>query len=116
VVRFPPVLPSLLPFLPLTSPSRSPLPSSQRYPDILQNATHSTSYLGALIASRYPSITRDEIVSEIFQSGLGIADASTEEVDEVWRWRTDGYRANRALADCVRSFSLSSSSLFKMGY
>ncbi|GAA5897799.1 hypothetical protein JCM6882_000100 [Rhodosporidiobolus microsporus] len=71
------------------------------YPDALVNATHSTSYLGALIASRYPSITRDEIISEVFQTGLGITDAATEEVDRVWQYRTDAYRANRVLADAI---------------
>ncbi|GAA5839130.1 hypothetical protein JCM11251_003684 [Rhodosporidiobolus azoricus] len=71
------------------------------YPDALNNATHSTSYLGLVIASRYPSITRDQIRSEIFEAGLGITDASTEEMDRVWQYRTDAYRANRVLADAI---------------
>ncbi|GAA6043897.1 hypothetical protein JCM8097_004295 [Rhodosporidiobolus ruineniae] len=71
------------------------------YPDALLNATHSTSYLGSLIASRYPSITRDQLVSEVFRDGLGITDATTEEVDKVWEYRADAYWANRALADAI---------------
>ncbi|GAA5851701.1 hypothetical protein JCM8547_001179 [Rhodosporidiobolus lusitaniae] len=71
------------------------------YPDALSNATHSTSYLGSFIVSRYPSITRDEIVQEVFVEGLGILDASKEEVDRVWQRRTDAYWANRVLADAI---------------
>ncbi|GAA6018024.1 hypothetical protein JCM10207_002744 [Rhodosporidiobolus poonsookiae] len=71
------------------------------YPDALLNATHSTSYLGAQIASRYPSITRDELVRDIFEAGLGIKDAASEEIDRVWQYRTDAYRANRVLADAI---------------
>ncbi|GAA5987469.1 hypothetical protein JCM11641_003839 [Rhodosporidiobolus odoratus] len=71
------------------------------YPDALLAATHSTSYLGSLIASRYPAITREEIVSEVFEDGLGINDAASSEIDRVWQARTDAYWANRVLADAI---------------
>ncbi|BGP40685.1 vacuolar alkaline phosphatase [Rhodotorula kratochvilovae] len=71
------------------------------YPDMLANATHSTSYLGALFASQYPAATREWVVSELFIKGLGITDAASAEVDAVWMARTDAYGANRALADAI---------------
>lgn len=80
-------------------PPRAP----RRYPDALANATHSTPYLGDRLASEYPSATRDWVISELFEKGLGITDATSEEVDRVWQQRQDAYRANRALADAVRS-------------
>lgn len=76
--------------------------SQRRYPDVLFRATRSTSYLGELFASRYPAATRDWVVSELFNKGLGINDTARWEVDEVWTERTNAYRANRALADAVR--------------
>jgi len=78
-----------------------------RYPDALQNATHSTSYLGQLVASRYPSTTRDWVQTEIYEKGLGIMDVASWELDQLWQERTDAYKANRVLADAV-SLSLSS--------
>ncbi|GAA5899078.1 hypothetical protein JCM8208_002998 [Rhodotorula glutinis] len=71
------------------------------YPDVLFKATRSTSYLGELFASRYPAATREWVVSELFDKGLGIVDPARWEVDEVWTERADGYRANRALADAI---------------
>ncbi|GJN91046.1 hypothetical protein Rhopal_004061-T1 [Rhodotorula paludigena] len=71
------------------------------YPDALANATHSTPYLGDRLVSEYPSATRDWVVSELFEKGLGITDATSEEVDRVWQQRQDAYRANRALADAI---------------
>lgn len=72
-----------------------------RYPDALVNATHSSAYLGSLFASRYPAATRDWVISELFEKGLGIVDAAEWEVDAVWKMRQDAYGANRALADAV---------------
>ncbi|CEQ41938.1 SPOSA6832_03716, partial [Sporobolomyces salmonicolor] len=74
----------------------------RRYPDVLINATHSTSYLGSLVASRYPSTTRDWVQTEIYEKGLGIMDVAGWELDQLWMNRTDAYRANRVLADAVR--------------
>lgn len=79
-------------------PPRAP----RRYPDALANATHSTPYLGDRLVSEYPSATRDWVVSELFEKGLGITDATSGEVDRVWQQRQDAYRANLALADAVR--------------
>ncbi|GAA5940885.1 hypothetical protein JCM1841_000415 [Sporobolomyces salmonicolor] len=71
------------------------------YPDVLINATHSTSYLGSLVASRYPSTTRDWVQTEIYEKGLGIMDVAGWELDQLWMNRTDAYRANRVLADAI---------------
>ncbi|GAA5864061.1 hypothetical protein JCM1840_000690 [Sporobolomyces johnsonii] len=71
------------------------------YPDALINATHSTSYLGSLVASRYPSTTRDWVQTEIYEKGLGIMDVAGWELDQLWMNRTDAYRANRVLADAI---------------
>ncbi|GAA6055300.1 hypothetical protein JCM3770_004828 [Rhodotorula araucariae] len=71
------------------------------YPDVLANATHSTSHLGAFFASQYPAATREWVVSELFVKGLGITDAATSEVDAVWMARADAYGANRALANAI---------------
>ncbi|BGP25216.1 vacuolar alkaline phosphatase [Rhodotorula toruloides] len=71
------------------------------YPDALINATHSSSHLGSLFASRYPAATRDWVISELFGRGLGIGDAAEWEVDAVWKMRQDAYGANRALADAI---------------
>ncbi|GAA5821288.1 hypothetical protein JCM10212_006272, partial [Sporobolomyces blumeae] len=71
------------------------------YPDALVNATHSTSYLGSLVADRYPSTTREWVRSEVYEKGLGIRDVASWELDQLWMNRTDAYRANRVLADAI---------------
>ena len=75
-----------------------------RYPDALQNATHSTSYLGQLVASRYPSTTREWVQTEVYEKGLGIMDVASWELDQLWQESTDAYKANGVLADAVRTF------------
>ncbi|GAA5872362.1 hypothetical protein JCM16303_004491 [Sporobolomyces ruberrimus] len=71
------------------------------YPEVLNNATRSTSYLGKEIADRYPMTTRDWIESEVFVKGLGIRDVGKWEMDQVWMNRSDAYKASRVLADSV---------------
>ncbi|KAK4048214.1 vacuolar alkaline phosphatase [Microbotryomycetes sp. JL201] len=70
------------------------------YPDALANATHSTSYLGALIANT-TSVSRSWLRDEVYGKGLGIADVTDGEINELWPYRYDAYRANRVLADAV---------------
>ncbi|KAM0755920.1 alkaline phosphatase-like protein [Meredithblackwellia eburnea MCA 4105] len=70
------------------------------YPDALANATHSTSWLGEKIA-HYPDVTRQWLKDEIYEKGLGITDVSEAEIDHLWPQRTNGYRANRILADAI---------------
>lgn len=82
-----------------------------RYPETLANATQSTTYLGHKLADQ-TTATEDWIRSELFERGLGIVDASSKEVEEVYQARTNAYRANRILADAVRpSFSCSAPAL-----
>lgn len=72
------------------------------YPDALANATQSTSYLGTKIADAdAEDVTRDWLISEIYERGLGITDVTDEELDIIWPHRTNAYRANRDLADAV---------------
>ncbi|GAA5912234.1 alkaline phosphatase [Sporobolomyces salmoneus] len=71
------------------------------YPEVLSNATHSTAHLGKQIADRYPMTTRDWIETEIYEKGLGILDVATSELDEIWKERSDAYKANRVLADAI---------------
>lgn len=76
------------------------LPVGIRYPETLTNATHSTSYLGSKLADE-SSPSEDWIRTELFERGLGIVDASSSEIRDVYDARSDGYRANRLLADAV---------------
>lgn len=71
-----------------------------RYPETLANATQSTTFLGHKLADEAEP-TEDWIKSELFERGLGIVDASSKELDDVWKARTNAYRANRLLADAV---------------
>ncbi|GAA5874102.1 hypothetical protein JCM3774_001606, partial [Rhodotorula dairenensis] len=70
------------------------------YPETLTNATQSTTFLGHKLADEADP-TEDWIKSELFERGLGIVDASSTEVDDVWKARTNAYRANRLLADAI---------------
>ncbi|KAM0789355.1 hypothetical protein ACM66B_000186 [Microbotryomycetes sp. NB124-2] len=70
------------------------------YPDALANATHSTSYLGALIANT-TSVSRSWLRDEVYGKGLGISDVTDGEINELWPYRYDAYRANRVLADAI---------------
>ncbi|KAK4057298.1 vacuolar alkaline phosphatase [Microbotryomycetes sp. JL221] len=70
------------------------------YPDVLANATHSTAFLGNLIANA-TSVTRSWIRQEIYEKGLGITDITDGEINELWPYRYDAYRANRVLADAI---------------
>lgn len=78
----------------------SPIVYYTGYPDALLNATHSTEYLGDVVAN-HSSVTRDWLRSEIYGKGLGITDVTEEEIDELWPHRQNGYRSNRVLADAV---------------
>jgi alkaline phosphatase len=56
------------------------------YPEVLANATHSTAWLAKKISfSALPSqpISRQFIVDEILRDGLGIVDASDDEIDKL---------------------------------
>ncbi|SCZ89682.1 BZ3500_MvSof-1268-A1-R1_Chr9g10554 [Microbotryum saponariae] len=68
------------------------------YPDALTNATHSSSYLGSLLA-KTASPTR-QFVRELLEQ-VGVSDATEDEVAAVYAVRTDAYRANRLLADAI---------------
>ncbi|KAG0665215.1 hypothetical protein C6P46_000314 [Rhodotorula mucilaginosa] len=70
------------------------------YPETLANATQSTTFLGHKLADEAEP-TEDWIKSELFERGLGIVDASSKELDDVWKARTNAYRANRLLADAI---------------
>ncbi|GAA5936605.1 alkaline phosphatase PHO8 [Sporobolomyces koalae] len=71
------------------------------YPEVLENATHSTSFLGKQVADKYPDTTREWVQKEIYEKGLGIFDVATREIDQLWIARRDAYKANRVLADAV---------------
>ncbi|GAA5948464.1 hypothetical protein JCM3765_004891 [Sporobolomyces pararoseus] len=71
------------------------------FPEVLQNSTHSTNYLGKLLTNRYPMTTRDWVVTEIYEKGLGIFDSEKWELDELWEFRTDSSKASRVLADAI---------------
>lgn len=70
------------------------------YPDALANATHSSSYLGNLITNT-SSVTRTWLREQVFEAGLGITDVTDGEINALWPYRYDAYRANRVLADAV---------------
>ncbi|GAA5987974.1 hypothetical protein JCM10908_007295 [Rhodotorula pacifica] len=70
------------------------------YPETLANATQSTTFLGHQLADKADP-TEDWIKTELFERGLGIVDASSKELDDVWKARTNAYRANRLLADAI---------------
>lgn len=76
------------------------------YPDALLNATQSTEFLGSKIARMYSQesadVTREWIRSELYERGLGISDASEDEIDRSWDERGNAYRSNRILANAVR--------------
>lgn len=78
--------------------------SAPGYPDALLNATHSTEYLGAVVAAK-SGITREWLRSDIYETGLGIMDATSDEIETLWPHRGTAYRANRVLADAVGASS-----------
>jgi alkaline phosphatase len=56
------------------------------YPEVLANASHSTAWLAKKISlSHQPSqpISRQFIVDDVLKDGLGIIDASDEEIDKL---------------------------------
>ncbi|GAA5977220.1 hypothetical protein JCM5350_003260 [Sporobolomyces pararoseus] len=71
------------------------------FPEVLYNSTHSTNYLGKLLTNRYPMVTRDWVITEIYEKGLGIYDSEKWELDELWQFRTDSLKASRVLADAI---------------
>ena len=52
-------------------------------------------------------VTRDWVITEIYEKGLGVYDSEKWELDELWQFRTDSLKASRVLADAVRFFYLS---------
>lgn len=61
-------------------------PTYAYYPEHLENVTHSTIFLGEHIASRAANggqIHDDWLTEEIFGNGLGVRDASEDEVKRV---------------------------------
>ncbi|KAK4699815.1 hypothetical protein P7C70_g6442, partial [Phenoliferia sp. Uapishka_3] len=70
------------------------------YPDAVANVTHSAEYLGAQVAG-YGQATKVWLREEVFEKGLGIGDATVEEVDDVWGHRSNAYHTARTLADAI---------------
>jgi alkaline phosphatase len=72
------------------------------YPEVLANVSHSTEYLGRHLAwMANDTNVRAYIEETIVKEGLGIYDASEEEIDQLMKVRSSAVRADFTMADMV---------------
>lgn len=75
-------------------------PEYRWFPDVIFNATHSTSWLGRKLAS-VADPSDEYIKREILEKGLGIADVGKEEMKKLKDGSGNAYRNERLLADMI---------------